>query len=109
MYEVKAIIRPEMLDSVIRRLHSIERLPGVTTFPVHGYGRRALDSSTNEEYGEVRMVQCELVVPKDFVEPVLQAINSAAGTGRPGDGKIFVTGVDRAAKIGSGKVDAEAL
>ncbi len=109
MHEVKAILRREMLDAVVRRLHAIERLPGVTTFAVHGFGRRTSGAVATEEYGEVAMVQLEVVVPEDLVPPVLEAIQHAARTGRPGDGKIFISRVDHAVNIRSAKVDAEAL
>jgi nitrogen regulatory protein PII len=108
MYEVKAIVRPEMLEAVIHRLHAIEQLPGIAVFSVHGHGRRASHTHTATEYADVRMAQVELVVPEALVDPVVDAIGDAAATGRTGDGKIFVLRVERVAQIGARKAGFDA-
>jgi nitrogen regulatory protein P-II 1 len=109
MQEVKAIIRPERLDAVLHALHEMPNLPGVTVSEVRGIGRR-MDAGEGEvQYGETPMAKIEIVVPETLLDPVLRAIEAAARTGRPGDGKLFVYPVGKAHRIRTGEADEEAL
>lgn len=109
MQEVKAIIRPERLDAVLHALHEMPDLPGVTVSEVRGIGRR-MDAREGEvQYGETPMVKIEVVVSDTLVDRVVRAIETAARTGRPGDGKLFVYAVAKARRLRTGEGDEGAL
>lgn len=109
MHEVKAIIRPERLDAVLHALHEMADLPGVTVSEVRGIGRR-LDAQEGErQYGDTPMAKVEIVVPDTLLDPVLRAIEAAARTGRPGDGKLFVYAVARTRRIRTGEAGEAVL
>ena len=101
MHEIKAIIRRERLEDVLEALHARPELPGVTISVVQGVGRHAV--AGGESFGEVQMAKVETVVTADLVDWVVDTIQRAAATGRPGDGKIFVIPVERAVQIRSGE------
>lgn len=111
MYEIKAIIRRERLEDVLRGLHGMEHVPGVTVSVVKGYGKRQAEDAghSGAEYGEVDMAKLELVVAEALLEPVTKAIERLAHTGRAGDGKIFVIPVTEAIKVRSGARGPDAL
>ena len=104
MYEIKAIIRRERLEEVLRGLHGLAHVPGVTVSVVKGFGKRQTegDDPPASEFGEVDLSKLELVVPDALVDPVTSTIERVAHTGRAGDGKIFVIPVTEAVKIRSG-------
>lgn len=108
MREIKAIIRPDRLPDVLRALHSMPDLPGVTVSSIRGFGRR-YPLGAEPTYDEVEMLKLEIVVPAPVAADVLQAVERAAHTGRPGDGKIFVYPVEHVVKIRSGERDLNAL
>jgi nitrogen regulatory protein P-II 1 len=110
MYEVKSIIRPERLAAVVQALHEIPDVPGLTVSVVRGIGKRTSPASTTApEYGEIEMAKLETVVPEDLLQRVVQTVQEVAGTGRPGDGKVFVVRVEDAIKVGSGARGSEVL
>ncbi|MEZ5318177.1 MAG: P-II family nitrogen regulator [Vicinamibacterales bacterium] len=111
MYEIKAIIRRERLEDVLRGLHAMQGVPGATVSVVKGYGRRQAegDDSPAAEFGEVDVTKLELVVPETLVDPVTSTIQRLAHTGRAGDGKIFVLPVTEAIKVRSGARGPDAL
>ena len=109
MHEVKAFVRPELLDRVVEQLHRIDDLPGLTMSTVRGHGRRHGRASEDVEYGDVTMVKVETVVPDELLPQVLDTIQRAASTGRSGDGKVFVLPVESALKIRSGEVGPKVL
>lgn len=110
MYEIKAVIRPDMLDDVVQALHRIPDMPGVTVSVVRGYGKRSPPAQAGvPEYGETEMTKLETVVPESLRDRVVSTVGQAARTGRPGDGKIFVSRVDDAVTIRSGAHGSEAL
>lgn len=108
MREVKAIIRRERVPDVISALHARPDLPGVTISYVDGVGRRA-GGVGPAEFGDVQMAKLETVVSADLAEWVVDTIHSAAFTGRPGDGKIFVIRVEQAVQIRSGEKGPQVL
>ena len=107
MREIKAIIKPERLSEVLRALHAIPELPGVTVSTVRGYGRRVPAGETT--FDEVERIKLEIVVTAPLVAPVVEAVRRAAHTGLAGDGKIFVLPVEHAVNIRSGEHDHAAL
>ncbi len=103
MYEVKSIIRPERLAAVVRALHGIPDIPGLTVSVVRGFGKRTpAGHGAAPEYGETEMAKLETVVPEDLLQRVTETIQEVAATGRPGDGKVFVIRVEDAIKVRSG-------
>ena len=56
-----------------------------------------------------RKVKIEVAVTEDQVEPVVEAIVKSAGTGKIGDGKVFVYDLGRVVRIRTGELDADAL
>ncbi|MEX1129827.1 MAG: P-II family nitrogen regulator [Vicinamibacterales bacterium] len=103
MYEVKSIIRPERVASVIQALHEIPNVPGITVSVVRGYGKRTPATSDDApQYGETEMAKLETVVPEELLQQILGTVQEVAGTGRPGDGKVFVIRVEEAVEIHSG-------
>ena len=101
MYEIKAIVRRERVPDVMAALHERPDLPGVTISRVEGVGRRP-DGADAPQFGEVRMAKLETVVATELADWVVDTIQRAAFTGRPGDGKIFVIRVEQAVQIRSG-------
>lgn len=113
MKEIKAIVQPFRLDTIVAALREIPDLPGITVFDVQGFGRHrasSADDTIEEEASPyVKKVQMEIVVPERLVEEVIRTIRESAHTGSPGDGKIFVRSLDDAVRIRSGECGEEAL
>ena len=108
MHEIKAIVRRERVSDVLGALHQRPDLPGVTISFVDGVGRRP-GAGGAIEFGEVQMAKLETVVSDALVDWVVETIQRAAFTGRSGDGKIFVSRVERAVQIRSGNQGPEVL
>ncbi len=102
MYEVKSIIRPERLAAVVHALHEIPDVPGLTVSVVRGLGKRTSAAAEAPEYGETEMAKLETVVPENLLQRVVDTVQEVAGTGRAGDGKVFVIRVEDAIQIRSG-------
>jgi nitrogen regulatory protein P-II 1 len=102
MQKIEAVIQPAKLDAVKEALVEIG-ISGMTITDVRGHGRQKghTELYRGREYSVdlLPKVKLELVVLDDMVEKVVQAIVTAAKTGKIGDGKIFVTRVDEAVRI----------
>lgn len=97
MKEIKCFIRPERLAAVLDALHAMPDLPGVTCSEVSGFGRaRSAGSGVGSCGG---MSKLEIVVPDSQVDAVKKIITDNAGTGRPGDGMIYVSPVAEAIRV----------
>ena len=113
MKEIKAIIQPFMLSRVISALKELEGLPGVTVSEVKGFGKGQAQGAQNTlvedsiEYAS--KAKLEIVVPDALLDQVLEIISTKAHTGRPGDGKIFVSTVDEIVKIRTGEKGPQAI
>ncbi len=109
---ITAIIRPFKLDEV-REALSQENVSGITVTEVKGFGRQKghTELYRGAEYVVefLPKIKIETVVTDDQLDPVIEAIQQAAGTGKVGDGKIFVTNIDQVIRIRTGEVDADAL
>jgi nitrogen regulatory protein PII len=101
-----------MLDDVKSALKSID-VSGITVTEVKGFGRQGGHTETyrGAEYKVdfVPKVKIELVVDDPQVIPATDAIVKAAQTGKIGDGKIWVTPVDRLVRIRTGELGPAAL
>jgi nitrogen regulatory protein P-II 1 len=110
--KIEAIIKPFKLDEVKEALHEVG-VSGITVIEAKGFGRQKghTELYRGAEYvvDFLPKVKLEVVVPDALVEAVLEAIASAAQTGRIGDGKIFVTPVETALRIRTGERDDAAI
>jgi len=112
MKKVEAVIKPFKLDEVKEALHEIG-VSGITVTEAKGFGRQKghTELYRGAEYivDFLPKVRLEVVVDDGLVDRVVEAIASAARTGRIGDGKIFVTPVERAIRIRTGETDLDAI
>ncbi len=97
MKEIKAMIKPFMLERVINALHRIKDLPAVTISAAHGL------SVERGAFDQVAITKLEIMVPDDQVAQLVEVIQKAAHTGNPGDGRIFVLPVETTVKIRTGE------
>ena len=109
---VTAIIKPFKLDDVRGALHEIG-VQGMTMTEVKGFGRQKghTELYRGAEYvvDFLPKIKLEVAVDDDLIEKTLEAITSAAHTGKIGDGKIFVTDLPQAVRIRTGEQGSEAL
>ena len=109
---ITAVIKPFKLDDVKDALKGIG-VAGMTVTEVRGFGRQGGHTETyrGAEYkiDFVPKVRIELVVDDAVVDQVVDTVTPAAGTGKIGDGKIWVTGVDRLVRIRTGEEGAQAV
>ena len=109
---VTAIIKPFKLDDVRQALHEAG-INGITVTEVKGFGRQKghTELYRGAEYNVdfLPKVEVSVVVADNLVETAVEAICQAANTGKVGDGKIFVSAVERVIRIRTGEEDAEAL
>jgi nitrogen regulatory protein P-II 1 len=109
---VTAIVKPFKLDDVKDALKDAG-VAGVTVSEVRGFGRQGGHTETyrGAEYkiDFVPKVELTVVVDDDTVDAVVDVIVAAAGTGKIGDGKIWVTPVDRIVRIRTGEEGADAI
>ena len=100
MREVKAIIRPQRVESVMEALLGIPELPGITVSNVHAYaGSRQGVPEVPPDSRQADFTKLEIVVSVELVDRVVAAISQAAHTGQSGDGIVFVVPVDRFTRI----------
>jgi len=109
---VTAIIKPFKLDDVRAALSEIG-ISGMTVTEVKGFGRQRghTELYRGAEYvvDFVPKTRIEVAVRDDLVDQVLEAIINAAKTGKVGDGKIFVTNIERVLRIRTSETDEAAL
>ncbi|MDN3515994.1 P-II family nitrogen regulator [Aquisalimonas lutea] len=112
MKKIEAVIKPFKLDDVREALSEIG-ITGMTVTEVKGFGRQKghTELYRGAEYvvDFLPKMRVELVVGDDQVDRCVEAITGAAKTGKIGDGKIFVTPVDRVLRIRTGEEDEEAI
>ena len=112
MKMVVAIIKPFKLDDVREALSDVG-VTGITVSEVKGFGRQKghTELYRGAEYvvDFLPKLKLEIAVVDEQVERVIEAIMQAAGTGKIGDGKIFVMPVEQVIRIRTGEVDADAL
>jgi nitrogen regulatory protein PII len=109
---VTAIVKPFKLDDVKDALKDAG-VAGVTVTEVRGFGRQGGHTETyrGAEYkiDFVPKVQLSVVVDDDRVDAIVDVVVAAASTGKIGDGKIWVTTVDRLVRIRTGEEGADAI
>ena len=109
---ITAIIKPFKLDDVREALSEIG-VQGITVTEVKGFGRQKghTELYRGAEYvvDFLPKVKLEAGVDDSVVDRVLEVISQTANTGKIGDGKIFVTTLERAIRIRTGETGADAL
>ena len=109
---VTAVIKPFKLEEVKEALQAIG-VQGLTVDEVKGHGRQGGHTETyrGSEYTVdfLPKVRVEVLVETSDADKVVTAIADAARTGKIGDGKIWVTAVDRVVRVRTGERDVEAL
>jgi len=112
MKMIMAVIKPFKLDDV-REALAAQVVAGITVTEVKGFGRQKghTELYRGAEYvvDFLPKVKLEVAVSEDQVERVLEAIVQAAGTGKIGDGKVFVYDLGTVVRIRTGELDADAL
>ena len=112
MKKIEAIIKPFKLDDVREALGEVG-ITGMTVSEVKGFGRQKghTELYRGAEYmvDFLPKVKIEIVVSGDVVEKCIDTIIETAQTGKIGDGKIFVTNIDRVIRIRTGEEDEDAI
>ena len=112
MKMLMAIIKPFKLDEVRDALTRIG-VQGMTVSEVKGYGRQKghTEIYRGAEYAVnfLPKLRIEVAVASEQLDQVMDAISAGAKTGQIGDGKIFVTAIERAVRIRTGETNTQAL
>ncbi|MBT3661630.1 MAG: P-II family nitrogen regulator [Rhodospirillaceae bacterium] len=112
MKKIEAIIKPFKLDEVKEALHEVG-LQGITVLEAKGFGRQKghTELYRGAEYvvDFLPKVKIELVVEDEMLERAVEAIQTAAHTGRIGDGKIFIVPVEDAIRVRTGERGGDAI
>jgi len=109
---ITAVVKPFKLDDVKDALKEAG-ITGITVSEVRGFGRQGGHTETyrGAEYkiDFVPKVSIEVVVDDSVVDGAVEAIKSGAATGKIGDGKIWVSDVDRIVRIRTGEEGVDAV
>ncbi|CAN7316116.1 P-II family nitrogen regulator [Phenylobacterium sp. LjRoot219] len=109
---IMAVVKPFKLDDVREALVAAG-VEGLTVSEVKGYGRQKgqteIYRGAEYQVNFLPKVKLEVVVEDTAVAKTVDAIKQAAGTGKIGDGKIFVLNVEEAVRIRTGETGAAAL
>jgi nitrogen regulatory protein P-II 1 len=112
MKKIEAIIKPFKLEEVKSGLSEVG-IEGMTVTEVKGFGRQKghTEIYRGSEYTVdfLPKIKVEVVVGDDSVQPAIDAILSAAKTGKIGDGKVFVSTVESAIRIRTGETGDKAV
>jgi nitrogen regulatory protein P-II 1 len=112
MKKIDAIIKPHKLEDVREALNEAG-ISGITVSEVKGYGRQKGHSETyrGAEYkiDFLPKVKLEIAISDELVDRCIEIIIETAKTGKIGDGKIFVTNLERAVRIRTGEENDDAV
>ena len=112
MKKIDAVIKPFKLEEVKEALREVG-ISGMTVSEVKGYGRQQGHSELyrGAEYvvDFLPKIKLEIVVADDLADKVVETITAAAKTGKIGDGKIFVTAVEKVIRVRTGESGEEAV
>ena len=112
MKKIEAVIKPFKLDDVREALSEIG-ITGMTATEVKGFGRQKghTELYRGAEYvvDFLPKVKIEVVIEDAKADACVDAITEAAHTGKIGDGKIFITSIERAVRIRTGEQNEDAL
>ena len=112
MKKIEAIIKPFKLDEVREALSELG-VTGMTVTEVKGFGRQKghTELYRGAEYvvDFLPKIKLEVIVTSAMLDAVMDAIVKAARTGKIGDGKIFVSQIERVVRIRTGETDNAAI
>ena len=112
MKKVEVIIKPFKLDNVREALSDIG-ITGMTVTEVKGFGRQKghTELYRGAEYvvDFLPKVKVEIVITEDQLEQCIETVKNAAHTGKIGDGKIFVSAIEKVVRIRTGETDKDAI
>ena len=112
MKKVVTIFKPFKLDDVKEALAE-SGITGMTVSEVKGYGRQKGHSELyrGAEYSVdfLPKIEMEIIIDDDKVDSVVAIISKAAHTGKIGDGKIFISDIERVIRIRTGETGVEAI
>ncbi|MEP1742875.1 MAG: P-II family nitrogen regulator [Kangiellaceae bacterium] len=112
MYWLTAIVRPFKLNDVYNRLIE-EGIGGMTVSEVKGLGsqRATTEVYRGNEYSNdfIPKIKIEIAVSEDALDNVIDSIIESSKTGKPGDGKIFISKIQQAYRIRTNEIDLDAL
>jgi nitrogen regulatory protein P-II 2 len=109
---VTAILRPHQLDDV-REALSEAGVTGITVTEVKGFGRQKghteLYRGAEYQIDFLPKIKLEVAITASKLDTVIDTISSVANSGKVGDGKIFVTNLEKVVRIRTGDTDQDAL
>jgi nitrogen regulatory protein P-II 1 len=112
MKKIETIIKPFKLDDVREALSDMG-ITGMTVTEVKGFGRQKghTELYRGAEYvvDFLPKIKLEIIIDDSHVEQCIDVITQAARTGKIGDGKIFVTNVEKIVRIRTGDLDKDAI
>jgi nitrogen regulatory protein P-II 2 len=112
MKMLTAIIKPFKLDEVREALSAVG-VQGITVTEVKGFGRQKghTELYRGAEYvvDFLPKIKVEVAITDDILDRVIEAVEKSAGTGKVGDGKIFVYNLEQAIRIRTGETGEDAL
>ncbi len=112
MRKIEAIIKPFKLDDVKEALGEIG-IQGMTVAEVKGYGRqkghKEIYRGAEYDVDFVPKLKLEIITEASRVDQIVDMIRKVANTGKIGDGKIFITQVERAIRVRTGEEGYDAL
>lgn len=112
MKRVEIITRPYKLDEIKEALTGMG-IQGMTVSEVKGFGRqrghKEVYRGAEYQVDFVSKVKIDIVIDDELLDQTLEVIQTAAKTGKIGDGKIFVSTIDNAIRIRTGESGASAL
>ncbi len=109
---VTAILRPHKLDDVREALSALG-VSGITVTEVKGFGRQKghteLYRGAEYQVDFLPKIKLEIAISASQLDEVIEAISSVANSGKVGDGKIFVTNLEKVVRIRTGETNQDAL
>jgi nitrogen regulatory protein P-II 1 len=112
MKKIEAIIKPFAVEKVREALNNAG-VTGMTLYEVKGFGRQKghseLYRGAEYQVDFLPKLKLEVVIPDEKEEAVIDAITSAASTGKIGDGKVFVSEIGKAVRIRTRELNEQAL
>lgn len=109
---VTAILRPHKLDDVREALSALG-VSGITVTEVKGFGRQKghteLYRGAEYQVDFLPKIKLEIAISASQLDEVIEAISGVANSGKVGDGKIFVTNLEKVVRIRTGETDQDAL
>ena len=113
MKKIEAIIKPFKLSQVKEALHELG-ISGMTLVDVKGFGRQrgstgGIDPNDGYDDEFLAKMKLEVIVEDKQVKDVIESIKTSAYSGKIGDGKIFVSNIEKVIRIRTGEKDSDAV